>query len=141
MIDRELHNLADQVIDKLYGKVIIHRYNAYSTNSIYLKFDYGVANSLRISDHPGKQHLKYRFNLMNDQANTPKYTIINENFPMCFYPPEDIDQMIADILQAKEEKIRRYTSYDAVVNKAKQDSQYATKGFWVGAREVKERRP
>lgn len=103
MINRKLHNLAEHVINKLYGKVIIHRYDAYSTNSIYLKFDYGVANSLRISDHPGKQHLKYRFNLMNDQAK-PKYTIINENFPMHFYPPEDIDQMIADILQAKEEK-------------------------------------
>ena len=46
--------VAEYVCRQLEGKVIIHRYDAYSTNSIYLKFDYRVAKSLRISDHPGK---------------------------------------------------------------------------------------
>ena len=41
-----IDEVASAVIEKLRGKVIIHRYDAYSTNSVYLKFDYGVANSL-----------------------------------------------------------------------------------------------
>lgn len=38
---KTLNDIADDVIQKLSGRVIIHRYDAYSTNSIYLKFDYG----------------------------------------------------------------------------------------------------
>lgn len=50
-------DVAAAVIKRLIGKVVIHRLDAYSTNSIYLKFDYGIVNSLRISDHEGKKHL------------------------------------------------------------------------------------
>lgn len=80
----ELNSLAERIISELKDKVVIHRYDAYSTNSIYLKFDYGVANSLRISDHPGKRHLRYRFNLMAEQAGTPHYVVMNGEFPMHF---------------------------------------------------------
>lgn len=48
---KAIRDLAAYVCDSLAGKVVIHRYDAYSTNSVYLKFDYGVGNSLRISDH------------------------------------------------------------------------------------------
>lgn len=47
---KTIRDLAAYVCDRLVGKVLIHRYDAYSTNSVYLKFDYGVANSLRIAD-------------------------------------------------------------------------------------------
>ena len=33
--------------------VIVHRYDAYSTSSIYLKLDYGLSCGIRIADHPG----------------------------------------------------------------------------------------
>lgn len=59
-----IRDLAAYVCDRLVGKVLIHRYDAYSTNSVYLKFDYGVANSLRIADHAGKEYLSYRFNII-----------------------------------------------------------------------------
>ena len=32
-------------------ELIIHYYHSYTSNSIYLKLDYGAANSVRISDH------------------------------------------------------------------------------------------
>ena len=63
---KAIRDLAAYVCDRLAGKVVIHRYDAYSTNSVYLKFDYGVGNSLRISDHKGKKHLAYRFNIILD---------------------------------------------------------------------------
>lgn len=56
--------IADYIGEALKGKLIIHRYDAFSTNSIYLKFDYGVANSLRISDHSGYDYLSYRYNII-----------------------------------------------------------------------------
>lgn len=34
---------------------IVHRYYAYSTSSIYLKLDYGIACGIRIADHLGKK--------------------------------------------------------------------------------------
>ena len=45
---------------------IVQRYDAYSTNSIYLKLDYGMCNSIRISDHEGKKYLNYKYNLRCD---------------------------------------------------------------------------
>lgn len=60
---KEVKALADYICNALAGKMIIHRYDAFSTNSVYLKFDYGVANSLRISDHAGYGYLSYRYNI------------------------------------------------------------------------------
>lgn len=45
---------------------IVHRYNAYSTNSIYLKIDCGLCKSIRISDHRGKGYLRYTYNILKD---------------------------------------------------------------------------
>ena len=45
---------------------IVHRYDAYSTSSIYLKLDYGVACGIRIADHPGKKKYHYRFNILKE---------------------------------------------------------------------------
>ena len=41
----------------------VHRYNAVTTNSIYLKLDYGVCCGIRIADHNGKKKYHYRFNV------------------------------------------------------------------------------
>ncbi|MBM7715323.1 hypothetical protein JOC94_002310 [Bacillus thermophilus] len=53
---KELQETADYIIARLKKKgIVIQRYDSYSTNSIYLKLDYGVSNSVRISDHKGKK--------------------------------------------------------------------------------------
>lgn len=136
MSDAKLNGIASQVIDRLKGQVIIHRYDAFSTNSIYLKFDYGVANSLRISDHPGKRHLRYRFNLILDLAGKKPYSETRDGLVMYFYPPEQLDNLVKDILKAKDEKARQYHSYAAVVKTAA-DKIDASKGFWSGAKEIR----
>ena len=45
---------------------IVHRYDAYSTDSIYLKLDFGVCCGIRISNHNGKKKYHYRFNVIKD---------------------------------------------------------------------------
>ena len=45
---------------------VVHRYNAVTTNSIYLKLDFGVCCGIRIADHSGKKKYHYRFNVVKD---------------------------------------------------------------------------
>ena len=135
---QSLNDIADAVIEKLKGKVIIHRYDSYSTNSIYLKFDYGVANSLRISDHDGKQHLRYRYNIVESMSNrSSKKECYRKGMQMIFYSPAMINACCRDILAAKIEKEQQYHSYEAVVNTAKGKAEYQ-RGFWSGARLISE---
>ena len=131
---KSLNTIAEEVIKRLEGKVIIHRYDSYSTNSIYLKFDYGVANSLRISDHNGKKHLKYRYNILESlDGISSKKESHRQGFPMYFYSPKMINACCKDILSAKSEKEKQFYSYEAVVNAAAQKSKTG-KGFWSGAK-------
>ena len=59
-----LKDLADEICTRLLKEgFIIYRYDAYSSNSVYLKLDFGVSHSIRISDHEGKRHLHYRYNI------------------------------------------------------------------------------
>ena len=63
-MESDLKAIADEVQGKLLDLgFIVHRYDAYSTSSVYLKMDYGACHSIRIGDHRGKPHLKYRYNI------------------------------------------------------------------------------
>lgn len=95
-------DLAAYVCDKLAGKVLIHRYDAYSTNSVYLKFDYGLGNSLRLSDHTGKAGLNYRFNIITTMKSLGIDT--SGEYPRFYYPPDMVDQAIADIRKVEKEE-------------------------------------
>lgn len=134
---KELEKIAQEVIEKLDGKVIIHRYDSHSTNSIYLKFDYGVACSLRISDHDGYKHLRYRFNILESMSDrSSKKDSYRHGFQMIFYSPKMVNACCKDILREKQAKVEKYNSYQAVVLKAQQEAT-SDKGFWHGAKLVK----
>lgn len=129
-----LNAIAEKVIARLRGKVIIHRYDAFSTNSIYLKFDYGVANSLRISDHKGKKYLKYRYNILTSQE--IKRTERDCGFERIYYAPDMISALCRDILNAKKAKQDLYRDYDGLVQK-KASETFHERGFWAQAWEVR----
>jgi hypothetical protein len=84
--------------------VIIQRYDAYSSNSIYLKLDYGACHTIRISDHLGKKHLKYRYNLL---SNLDEFKVKKGPPVQYFHPMSDIDIMIGNILAYREALIAR----------------------------------
>lgn len=129
----DLNKIAEMVIEQLRGKVIIHRYDAYSTNSIYLKFDFGIANSLRISDHYGKKYLKYRYNILTIQKS--KQVKKDCRFERIYYSPDMVNAVCRDILSAKEAKRNKYRDYDGLVKRKSQEI-YHEKGFWTQAKEV-----
>lgn len=128
-----IDEIAAEVIERLVGKVVIHRYDAYRTNSIYLKFDYGVANSLRISDHPGKKYLKYRYNVLTTQKD--KQTKKDGGFERIYYSPAMIKALCRDIMASKREKQEFYRDYDGLVRQKAAEVRHE-RGFWQQAKEV-----
>lgn len=130
-----LRDKATYIIDKLKAQgIVIHRYNAYSTNSIYLKLDYGVCNSIRISDHSGKQHLSYRYNIGTDLI---RDTRVNNGYMQHYYPMDEADLMLDKIIEDRQSKITKYgiEKYREYMETNKHASQNK-KGFWQGCRQI-----
>lgn len=126
----KLKELAGYLCERLITEgFTVQRYNAYKTNSIYLKLDFGVCNSIRISDHPGKQHLKYRYNI---GPFVRKHRYENKRgFPRLYFCQDQADALIEQILRDRKSKLkkygadryRRYAEENRVKNSQK-------KGFW-----------
>lgn len=132
----ELIEAADYISARLAREgVAIHRYDAITSKSIYLKFDFGVAHSLRISDHKGYKHLAYRYNLMKNEKG--KRTVTDRGYKRTYYGMDWIDALIRDILQAREDKIKRDGAmYDHAVKKAQKDARAGMTKFWRGAEQI-----
>lgn len=93
----ELDNLADSIAKRLIAEgFTVQRYDAYTTNSIYLKLDYGVCNSIRISDHPGKKYLKYRYNI---GSFVKEYRKEKDRFDRFYYRADKSKNMIKKIIE------------------------------------------
>jgi hypothetical protein len=117
------------VIERLKQEgVKLQFYKSITTSSIYIKLDYGVLNSIRISDHAGKRYLKYRYNLIKG-CMTPYY--ICDRYIRYYYPLKQADRMIDDILKHRDEKLMKYgvVRYKKFMenNKANKSSDG---GFW-----------
>ena len=60
-----IQSIADSLIHTLsQAGFTIQRYDASTTDSIYLTLDYGVGKSIRFSNHTGMKHLNYRYNII-----------------------------------------------------------------------------
>lgn len=85
---------------------IVHRYNAYSTSSIYLKLDYGLACGIRIADHPGKKKYSYRFNVIKDYVGDK--VILKDDLICRFYGFDELENVLDAVAKEKQEKINKY---------------------------------
>ncbi|KRG16875.1 hypothetical protein ACA29_03085 [Lederbergia galactosidilytica] len=97
-VAKELQVTAKYIIVRLKKKgIVVQRYDSYSTNSIYLKLDYGVSNSIRISDHKGKKHLSYRYNVLTS-CPYPVSSKDYKGFVRFYVPISEWDMLIRKIL-------------------------------------------
>lgn len=98
--------LASYIIKKLKKEgITIHYYHSMTSNSIYLKLDYGACNSIRISDHDkNKNEYHYKYELRTDKELSWKR--FEDNQYMIRYPEKQIDNLIDEILKDKENKIK-----------------------------------
>lgn len=133
---KEIKQLADYLVRHLKkAGFVVQRYNSYTTNSVYLKLDYGVCNSIRISDHRGKKHLKYRYNI---EVGRPGFEMKYEDFlPRYFYTPSMAKRMIESIVQDRNQKMGRYgkNRYYYYMKQNKEDGENKP-GFWQQSVEV-----
>jgi len=108
---------------------IVQYYEAYSTCSCYIKLDYGACYSIRVSDHDGFSHLKYRYNVMNDIVNN--YTVLDEGKERKYYGFTELNELVNDIVNCRENlKIMMgETGYKDYIKSYKLSAQCST-GFW-----------
>lgn len=131
-------DIANYISQKLLQQdFIIHKYEAYSTCSIYLKLDYGVLNSIRISDHNGYEHLNYKYVILQ---NCYKIGWHKTKFGywqyQCSANIQDIDNLINIIIANRQYKMSYY-NYPKLLQQYKNESESSKIGFWKDAKEVK----
>ena len=131
-MENGLDKLSDSIAKRLIAEgFTVQRYNAYTTNSIYLKLDYGVCNSVRISDHPGKKYLKYRYNI---GSFVKGYWKEKDKYDRYYYRVDEADNMVKKIIKDRGFKKSRYgeSGYKAFMQKNKKENA-GTSGFWSKA--------
>lgn len=102
---------------------IVHRYDAYSTSSIYLKLDYGIACGIRIADHPGKKKYSYRFNIIKD-FNGNK-VILKDGLISRFYDFTELEKVLKDVQEEKQKKLCKYgiNNYNLYIKREQKENE------------------
>lgn len=102
---------------------IVHRYNSYSTSSIYLKLDYGLSCGIRIADHPGKKKYSYRFNVIKDYVGNK--VILKDGLICRFYNFNELDSVLNAVQQEKQQKLNKYglKNYQRYMEKEKNENE------------------
>lgn len=137
MDDAALKAIAQQVVDRLKATGIkVQRYDAMSTLSIYLKLDYGLGNSIRISDHKGKKHLQYRYNLLSHHSGVDRGHGLR-GLERNYYGFSRVDTLIEDIQKARDNKLLKYgySLYSQLMQQSFEKHKHEV-GFWAKCVEV-----
>lgn len=90
-------------VRELEPHIHILQYHSKAFDSIYIKFDFGVANSLRIADHLSKKtHLDYRYNVILDLDKS--YSVQGERYSKNYYCVSDLDKLVQAIVDRRRQK-------------------------------------
>ena len=114
--------VAELLIDELMNKcpdIIIHYYHSYTSNSIYLKLDYGAASSIRISDHDKSDNgYNYKYELRIDKSLS--WHRFEDNIYKIMYPATQVEQLASKIAKEREKKMNvKGEGYKNELNKRK----------------------
>ena len=117
--------------------IVVMKYESMSTNSVYLKFDDGVLGTLRVSDHSGKRHLKYKYNLV---IGSERKQVSSGQTVQVFAPFQDIELLWNRIASDRRDLFCRYSaaSYEKFMEKNRNLSK-DKKGFWQKAEYVQKK--
>ena len=119
-------------------ELIIHYYHSYTSNSIYLKLDYGAANSIRISDHDKSDNgYNYKYELRTDK--TLSWHRFENKIYKIMYPATQIEQLAKKIIKERDKKLKeKGQSYINEKNKRKQYmNSDKSKKFYKLCKEIK----
>lgn len=83
---------------------MIQRYNSVTSKSIYLLLDFGVCNSIRISDHKAKKNNAFKYNVIQGFKGIHCSHTPNGRH-LYYYGFENKEIMIKKIISSREAKI------------------------------------
>ncbi len=133
--------IADKLIEELKANcpdLIMHYYHSYTSNSIYIKLDYGAANSIRISDHDKTQNeFHYKYELRTDKELS--WHRFEDGIYIIRYPALQYVQLAKKIIKERNKKKKeKGDSYINEINKRKKymDSDKSKK-FYKMCTEIK----
>ena len=133
-----LKDIEKRIIDCLSNlNIAIHVYHSFSTDSTYIKLDYGVSNTIRLSDHKGYDYLSYKYNIRMDISKD--YVEKDKNGYIRYYiAPQNIDTFIQHTIRERETRIRRIglPKYKEWM-KRNYDTNNETPGFWSKCKEIR----
>lgn len=104
MTGEEIATILTEKLSKL--GFVVHRYNAITTSSIYLKLDYGVCCGIRIADHDGRKRYHYRFNMMKNYKGDR--AIKRDGLISYFFDYTELKDVINMVQSEKVNKVYRY---------------------------------
>lgn len=128
--------IQDRLLNKEYT---VHRCDSKTTDSIYLKVDYGVGGGVRISDHKGRQRINYRFNLRVDCSGRGIDSRLSETGDKHYYNYDSIDRLVDDLIKFRESRVKVYGGLCGYIDKVKREKRdwNKTDEFWKNAIELK----
>jgi len=131
----KLERAYDYIVGRLQAEgCVLMVYKAMTTNSIYLKVDDGVGGSIRISDHKGKKHLGYTYNLVMGSARKVENFMGN---PRWYAPLRDIEVLVDTIIRRRNVRKKQYGAryYEFMESNANEGEM--KRGFWQQAEYLK----
>lgn len=133
----DMKALADEIQEKLLDMgFTVHRLDAFTTNSVYLKVDCGVCHSIRVSDHRGKKHLKFRYNI---GTFVKKFRSVNDMYRRYYFTVDEVDRLVKFV---KYDRVRAIDvmggrkAYKEQVKRFRERGEAMTEGFWTKCWEV-----
>lgn len=135
---KNIQEIATELCDRFLDEGFkIQRYDAYSTKSIYIKLDYGVSNTIRISDHIGYDYLSYKYNIRLDIKQN--YVEKDKKGYLRYYiAPQNIEEFIQHTIRERDVKVRRIgiERYKDWMQR-NYEKNNETPGFWSKCREIR----
>lgn len=131
-----LHEIKDTIVKSMKENgVSLLYYSSYSTHSLYLKLDNGLLNTVRISDHPGKKHLNYRYEI---GPHIKEFKVDHsKKYKSYMFPSDEVDKLISTILEDRKDKMEKYSPSGYTYFYEKNAREHANdKGFWSSARSI-----
>lgn len=114
--DASLADIGNCIFRILRGRgATVETYKA-DTGSIYMRIDYGVAGSIRIADHKGKRHLKYKYQIIhngksNQVRELPYYNkTFGVEYSRTLGTLSTMEKVVANIIKDRAEKMAKYSN-------------------------------
>jgi len=131
-VSAKIKTIADNLVKRLKADgFIVLRYDAYSTESVYLKLDYGIAYTVRISGHMGKKHLKYTYNLIDGYVG--KRLIKQDGTWRQFFNFDQFENLVSAIIDGRKWVKEKYHQDYAAAMEANRIKNQGSPGFWSQA--------